>query len=123
MGIRIGDPSFDKRVHEGIENEFMLNSVSSAQGRFRSRKATASDELGNWEEWRALGEEIRAHTLDNIDYYLQQLSDNVVKRGGHVYFAETAKEANEYIQNIVKKKDAKKNCEVEIDGNRRNWFK
>ena len=108
MGIRIGDPSFEKRVHKGIENEFMIESVSSAQGRFRSRKAAASEELGNWEDWRALGEEIRTHTLENIDYYLQQLSDNVVKRGGHVFFAETAEEANTYVQNVVKKKNAKK---------------
>lgn len=108
MGIRIGNPSFDKRVHEGIENEFMIESVSSAQGRFRSRKAAASEELGNWEDWRALGEEIRTHTLENIDFYLQQLSDNVVKRGGHVFFAETAEEANAYVQNVVKKKMLKK---------------
>src|SRR5699024_6493882 len=52
--------------------------------------------------------EIRTHTLENIDYYLQLLSDNVEKRGGKVFFAQTAEEANEYIQNVIKKKDAKK---------------
>jgi hypothetical protein len=38
MGIRIGNPSFETRVQEGIENDFMLNSVASAQGRFRGRR-------------------------------------------------------------------------------------
>src|SRR5699024_5476051 len=47
-------------------------------------------------------------TLENIDYYLQQLSDNVEKRGGNVFFAQTAEEANEYIQHVIKKKNAKK---------------
>lgn len=108
MGIRIGDPSFETRVQKGIDNDFMLNSVSSAQGRFRDRKELATDELGNWEDWRVLGEEIRSHTLENIDYYLQQLSDNVEKRGGHVFFAATADDANKYIQDVVKRKDAKK---------------
>jgi L-lactate dehydrogenase complex protein LldF len=108
MGIRIGNPSFETRVQEGIENDFMLNSVASAQGRFRGRRGVATEELGNWEDWRTLGEEIRSHTLENIDYYLQQLSDNVSKRGGHVFFAATADDANEYIKEVVKRKNGKK---------------
>ena len=108
MSIKIKTGSFDERVQEGIDNDFMLNSVASAQGRFRSRRADAAEELGNWEDWRSLGEEIRTHTLQNIDYYLQQLSDNLSKRGGHVFFAETAEDANEYIKEVVKRKNAKK---------------
>ena len=108
MGIRIGNPSFETRVQEGIENDFMLNSVAAAQGRFRSRRGSAAEELGNWEDWRSLGEEIRSHTLENIDYYLQQLTDNVSKRGGHVFFAATAEDANEYIKEVVKRKNGKK---------------
>ena len=108
MGIRIGNPSFETRVQEGIENDFMLNSVASAQGRFRDRRGAAAEELGNWEDWRSLGEEIRSHTLENIDYYLQQLSDNVSKRGGHVFFAATAEDANNYIKEVVKRKNGKK---------------
>ena len=68
----------------------------------------AAEELGNWEDWRSLGEEIRTHTLQHLDYYLQQLSDNVSKRGGHVFFAETAEDANAYIQEVVKRKNGKK---------------
>lgn len=108
MGIRIGSESFDNRVQEGIDNDFMLSSVAAAQGRFRSGRSNAAEELGNWEDWRSLGEEIRTHTLQNIDYYLQQLSDQVSKRGGHVFFAETAEDANEYIKTVVKKKNGKK---------------
>ncbi len=108
MGIKFGSPSFDDRVQEGIDNEFMRSAVSSAQGRFRSGRINAAEELGNWEEWRSLGEEIRAHTLENLDYYLKQLSDQVEKHGGNVFFAETAADANKYIQDVIKKKNGKK---------------
>lgn len=86
----------------------MRFAVSGAQERLRSRRLDAAEELGNWEEWRALGEEIRQHTLENLDYYLEQLTDNVAKRGGHVFFAQTAEEANEYIKNVARQKQAKK---------------
>ena len=108
MSIKIGNASYQERVNEGLENDFMRNAVASAQGRFRSGKKKQEETLGNWEDWRTLGSEIRTHTLENIDYYLQQLSDNVEKRGGNVFFAQTAEEANEYIQHVIKKKNAKK---------------
>lgn len=64
--------------------------------------------LGNWEEWRSLAEEIRQHVLENLDYYLEQLAENVAKKGGHVFFAQTAEEATGYIRDVVKKKNGKK---------------
>lgn len=108
MGIKIGSAPFKERVQQGINDSFMRGAVSSAQGRFRTRKQDAAEELGNWEEWRKHGEEIRQHTLEHLDYYLELLSENVSKRGGHVFFAQTAEEANEYITNVIKKKNAKK---------------
>lgn len=106
--MKIGTDGFKNRVDKGINNEFMRMAVAGAQERLRTRRLDAAEELGNWEEWRSLGEEIRQHTLENLDYYLQQLSENVVKLGGHVFFAQTAEEANEYISNVIKKKNAKK---------------
>ncbi|OZU88048.1 iron-sulfur cluster-binding protein [Virgibacillus indicus] len=108
MGIKISGKSYEERVREGVDNSFMRNAVASAQGRFRTGRQNRADELGDWEDWRTQGEEIRTHTLENIDYYLQLLSDNVEKRGGNVFFAETKEEANAYIQEVIRKKNAKK---------------
>ncbi|AMA72989.1 MULTISPECIES: LutB/LldF family L-lactate oxidation iron-sulfur protein [Aneurinibacillus] len=108
MPMKIGNDKFFSRVAQGIENGFMRGAVSSAQERLRGRRLTAAEELGDWEEWRKLGEDIRRHTLENLDYYLYQLSENVEKAGGHVFFAQTAEEANEYITDVVKKRNGKK---------------
>lgn len=107
-GIKLGHLSFEERVQEGVEDDFMRQAVASAQSRFRTGYRERAEELGEWEEWRNLAEEIRTHTINNLDYYLEQLSDQVVKKGGNVFFAATAEEANDYIKNIVKKKDGKK---------------
>jgi L-lactate dehydrogenase complex protein LldF len=108
MAMKIGEGSFKNRMEKGIGDKFMRGAVASAQERLRTRKIESTIELGDWEEWRSHGEEIRQHVLDNLDYYLHQLSENVAKRGGHVFFAATAEEANEYIQNVAKSKNAKK---------------
>src|SRR3954469_937434 len=36
---------------------------------------------------RALAGDIKQHALDHLDYYLDQLTANVEKNGGHVHFA------------------------------------
>lgn len=106
--MKIGNDGFNERIESGINNAFMRGAVTSAQERLRTRRLDAAEELGNWEEWRSHGEEIRQHVLENLDFYLFQLSENVAKRGGHVFFAETAEDASQYIHEVIEKKNAKK---------------
>jgi L-lactate dehydrogenase complex protein LldF len=108
MAMKITDKKFNDRVGDGIQDKVMRRAISSAQERLQSRKQSAADELGNWEKWRDLGQQIRQHTLENLDYYLMQLSDNVSRRGGHVFFARTKEEAARYIREVAERKQAKK---------------
>ncbi|MBM7573242.1 LutB/LldF family L-lactate oxidation iron-sulfur protein [Aquibacillus albus] len=108
MPMHIGEKEFTKRVDKGLEDDFMRGAVRSAQGRLQTNRANAADELGDWEEWRSLGQEIRQHTMENLDFYLQQLSDKIAELGGHVYFAETADDANNYVSEVIANKNAKK---------------
>jgi L-lactate dehydrogenase complex protein LldF len=108
MAMKTSSDNFKDRVDKGIENTFARKAVQKAQGVIGARRGSAVEEVGNWEEWRNAGQEIREHVLANLDYYLHQLAENVSKRGGHVFFAETAQEANDYITGVVKSKNAKK---------------
>ncbi len=109
MSMKTSNIKFKDRIDVQMQDDFMRKSVANAQERMFTNRAIAADKLGNWEEWREMGGmDIRNHVLDNLDYYLQQLSDNVQKNGGHVFFARTADEATDYVENIVQEKNAKK---------------
>ena len=108
MGMKISKDNFNDRLDSNMQNEFMRGAVSSAQERLQMRRSMAAEELGNWEEWRNHGEEIRQHVLQHLDYYLYELSENIEKLGGHVFFAKTAEEASAYITSIAQQKNAKK---------------
>ncbi|XJZ28293.1 LutB/LldF family L-lactate oxidation iron-sulfur protein [Bacillota bacterium Lsc_1132] len=108
MAMKISNDPFKDRVNKGIHDDFMRGAVAGAQDGMGIKRRNAADELGNWEEWRNHGEEIRQHVLSHLDYYLEQLSENVAKRGGHVFFAQAKEEANEYIRGVIQKKNAKK---------------
>lgn len=108
MPIKISNNRFKDIVHSNLQDQFMRSSMSGAQDGLRLSRLKIINELGDWEEWRSHGEEIRKHVLENLDYYLNELSENVEKLGGYVYFAETAEEANRYIEDVARKKKAKK---------------
>jgi len=72
-----------------------------------TNRQIAADKLGNWEQWREMGMDIRDHVLENLDYYLHQLSENVKNNGGQVFFARTASDATDYVESIIKAKNAK----------------
>jgi L-lactate dehydrogenase complex protein LldF len=108
MAMKISTEKFKDRMENGIHDDFMRGAVRGAQDGMGIKRNNAAEELGNWEDWRSHGEEIRKHVLEHLDYYLEQLSDNIAKRGGHVFFAQTAEEASSYIRDVVKKKNGKK---------------
>ncbi|WP_419237460.1 LutB/LldF family L-lactate oxidation iron-sulfur protein [Photobacterium leiognathi subsp. mandapamensis] len=108
MSMKTSNQKFKDRIHAKMKDESMRAAVANAQERMFKNRAIAAEKLGNWEEWREMGMDIRNHVLENLDYYLQQLSDNVEKNGGHVYFAATAEDATNYIEKIIQQKNAKK---------------
>ncbi|MFC3745583.1 LutB/LldF family L-lactate oxidation iron-sulfur protein [Paenibacillus sp. GCM10012306] len=108
MSLQTDKRNFSERTTEGLGDLFMRSAVSSAQDSLKTRRLSAATALGDWEQWRSIGQQIRQHTLKNLDYYLEQLADNVENKGGHVYFAKTKEEASNYIRDIVIQKKAKK---------------
>ncbi|PSV33024.1 MULTISPECIES: LutB/LldF family L-lactate oxidation iron-sulfur protein [unclassified Photobacterium] len=108
MSMKTSNQKFKDRIHVKMKDESMRAAVANAQERMFKNRAVAAEKLGNWEEWREMGMDIRNHVLENLDYYLQQLSDNVEKNGGHVFFAATAEDATNYIEKIIQQKNATK---------------
>ena len=60
-----------------------------------------------WEEWREEARQIKIHTLDHLDYYLEMLHDNVTAAGGQVHFADDAAEANAIVSRLAQSRGVK----------------
>ncbi|MDK9561719.1 LutB/LldF family L-lactate oxidation iron-sulfur protein [Gallibacterium anatis] len=108
MTIQTTNLAFKKHVQEELGNEIMRQAVVMAQERIGANRQKMVDDLGHWEEWREQAKEIRNHVLENLDAYLYQLSEKVTANGGHVFFAQTAEEANHYIQQLALQNNVKK---------------
>ncbi|MDF2556695.1 MAG: iron-sulfur protein [Bacillales bacterium] len=108
MGIKFAKKKFMDRLEDNLSNDFMRAAMVKAQNLINKNRTNVYEELGNFEEWRTLAGDMRQHTLENLDYYLNQFSENVVKNGGKVFFAATAEEASKYITEVAKANNVKK---------------
>lgn len=61
----------------------------------------------NWEELREAARSIRADILGRLPDVLERMADEVEGRGGHVFWASTAEEANDYIEQVARRTNAK----------------
>ena len=71
------------------------------------REAIADVTPEVWEEWREHARQIKIHTLDHLDYYLDLLEQNVAKAGGQVHFAVDSAEANAIVSELVRSRNVR----------------
>ncbi|MDQ0189106.1 iron-sulfur cluster-binding protein [Alicyclobacillus cycloheptanicus] len=96
-----------ERARAALEDDFLRAAVRFTADRLRTKKQAATASLGRWEDWRDRGQQIRAHTVAHLDYYLGQFADHAAKAGGHVQFAADASEASQMVLDIIRAKQAR----------------
>lgn len=96
-----------ERAGLALNDEFLRKAVKFTTERLRSGKKAASEEHGNWDDWRERGRQIRLHTIAHLDYYLNLFADNARANGVNVHFAETDVEAVKIALAIAERKQAK----------------
>ena len=92
-----------------LANAKLQSFMSRSMGTFDGARAEAIEEISpqRWEELREQGREIKRHTLDNLDYYLELLRERVIENGGHVHFAKDADEARAIVGRIAQTRGLK----------------
>lgn len=95
------------RADLALNDEFLRKAVRFTTERLRGGKKKATDEHGNWEEWRERGKQIRLHTIAHLDYYLNLFVNNARANGVHVHFANTGEEAVRLTLDIAERVNAR----------------
>ncbi len=82
-------------------DEKLKLAVSTATTKQWIGRQTRLRELPDSDGLRTLAGQIKQHTLDHLDYYLEQLQQAVTRAGGKIHFASTADEARRIILEIA----------------------
>ena len=80
----------------------------AAYSRDQQRKNVCGETFGeNYDPMRELAGDIKQHTLDHLDYYLEQFIKNATDAGVKMHYALDGKQANQIAVDIAKENDCK----------------
>ena len=99
---------FVNRADVALHDPQLQQALGKAKGGFVGRRAQAVAALPEFEQLRAAAREVKEHTLDHLDYYLQQFEQQVIASGGHVHWARSAEEARDIVIGICRAAGARK---------------
>ena len=98
---------FLKRVKDATTNDIQREAIKSATKRLKNHKEEAYELLNEPEKLRAEASRIRSETIENLEHYLKEFTENVRKRGGIVHYANNSNDAVNYVINLAKEKNSK----------------
>ena len=96
--------TFATRTHSALANAQLQNALRNAVAQHTSaRSASLASFASEWEELRTAAKEIKDHTLQYLDYYLEAFARRVEHHGGKVFWADDAAAANAYIVELARR--------------------
>ena len=102
MTVHATSPQFKENAHEALQDAPLQKALNNLRTGFIERRALAAAELPEFEALRDSARDIKKHTLQHLDLYLEAYEQKVTESGGHVHFCRTSEEANEAVLAICR---------------------
>jgi L-lactate dehydrogenase complex protein LldF len=100
-------PDFKRNAARAMADEGLQRALTRTRGGFPAKRAAALARLPEFEDLRDLGRDIKNHTLENLDFYLEVFEANVLRAGGQVHWCATAEDARATVLDICRKAGAR----------------
>lgn len=91
-----------------LANANLQLAIYTSTGRLmeKRRNSVGDDVLPEFQEFRTQANRVKQHTIENLDYYLEQFESNVIACGGKVVYCEDATEVADFILTLAKNRGA-----------------
>nr|WP_302474273.1 LutB/LldF family L-lactate oxidation iron-sulfur protein [Roseococcus sp. MDT2-1-1] len=90
-----------------MESPGLQKALDRAKGGFLSKRGAAVAGLPEFERLRDIGRDIKNHTLQHLDFYLEEYEAKVQGAGGHVHWCHTADDARRAVLEICRRAGAR----------------
>jgi L-lactate dehydrogenase complex protein LldF len=98
---------FNERGRKAAQDKELHDSVELFTGKAVAARNAILHALPEAPELRERAYRIKQETMANLDRYLEEMADNVERRGGNVFFAEDGEAVVRYIGDLARRKGAK----------------
>jgi L-lactate dehydrogenase complex protein LldF len=107
--MQITTEKFKQASTKALKSGQVQRSLSKVSSGFEQARRRAVNELTPdvWDKYREQARQIKDHTIDNLDYYLNLLTDRLQHNGAVVHFAKDSKEANAIVLDVARSRNVK----------------
>ena len=99
---------FPARARSALNNPDLARALARARTGFVDRRLAVVETLPEFQALRRVAREIKEHTLQHLDWYLERFEARVREHGGHVHWASTPAEARDIVLDICRAAGAKR---------------
>ena len=101
-----GQPS--ETIKQTLGDARLQLAIYSATNRLMTHRAGAvrDDLLPDYQELRTDANQLKKHTIDHLDYYLELFERNVVAHGGKVIYCSDSQEVADFVLSLAKERGA-----------------
>ncbi len=107
MTVHATSPQFKDNAARALADGQLQRALGNVRRGFIDKRQAAADKLPEFEALRDSARDIKNHTLQHLDLYLEAYERKVQDSGGHVHFARDADEARDIILTICRAAGAK----------------
>jgi L-lactate dehydrogenase complex protein LldF len=107
MTVALTSPQFKDNAHRALGDWHLQEALSSLPDGLVADRAKAVARLPEFEALRDNARDIKNHTLDHLDLYLEAYEKKVTDSGGTVHYARDSEEANSIVLDICQRHAAK----------------
>ena len=100
---------FDQKIRQTVSDADLQLAIYTATARLidKRKNALGDGKLPDYQELRTHANALKKHTIENLDYYLEQFERQVEAHGGKVVYCQTGDEAADFILSLAKKRGLK----------------
>src|SRR5580698_8527295 len=100
--------AFDEKVHSTLADANLQLAIYRATGRLidHRKHAVTAAALPDYQELRTQANSLKKHTIDHLDYYLEQFEANVAAHGGKTIYCQDATEVTDFVLGLAKERHA-----------------
>ncbi len=105
--MKVTSSAFKETAHKALHDEHLQEALGLLRTNFGGARGAAVARLPEFEALRDAGRDIRNHTIENLDHYLEAWEAKAVEQGAIVHWARDGAEARKIILELCRSVDAK----------------
>ncbi len=100
---------FDRKIHSTLADANLQLAIYTSTARLKDGRsnAVAAPTLPDYQELRSQANAIKKHSLENLDYYLEEFERNVAAHGGKVVYCKDGTEVSDIVLALAKERGAR----------------